>query len=88
MERQPGVGARFWATGWQVQATGDEGIVLRLYVDSWYPQGDAEAAAQEALKRYRLSTAEGDRVEVVETLQTVCHDGKVCSAGVGAVSPI
>ena len=71
-----------------MQAAGDEGIVLRLYVDSWYPQGDAEAAAQEALKRYRLSTAEGDRVEVVETLQTVGHDGKVCSAGVGAVSPI
>ena len=52
-KRPPGAGDRFWATGWQVQAAGDEGIVLRLYVDSWHPQGDAAAAAQEALKRYR-----------------------------------
>ena len=59
-----------------VQAVDDEGIVLRLYVTSWMSD-DAEAAAKEALKRYRLSVGEGDRVEVVETLQAVGHDGSL-----------
>ena len=60
-----------------VQAAGDEGIVLRLYVDAWDAQDDAEAAAKEALKRYRLSAGAGDQVEVVETLQAVGHDGSL-----------
>ena len=59
-----------------VQAVDDEGIVLRLYVTSWMSD-DAEAAAKKALKRYRLSVGEGDRVEVVETLQAVGHDGSL-----------
>ena len=59
-----------------VQPAGDEGIVLRLDVDSWSAQ-DAEAAAKEALKRYRLSVGDGDRVAVVEALQAVGHDGSL-----------
>ena len=59
-----------------VQAVDDEGIVLRLYVTSWMSD-DAEAAAKKALKRYRLSVGEGDRVEVLETLQAVGHDGSL-----------
>ena len=55
-----------------IQSAGDEGVVLRLYVDSWDGQ-DAEAAAKAAQKRYRLSVGEGDRVEVVDTLQAVFH---------------
>ena len=51
------------------QSSGDEGIVLRLYVDSWSRRGDVEAAEKEALKRYRLNAGDRDRVEVVETLQ-------------------
>ena len=60
-----------------IQASGDEGVVLRLYVDGWHMQGDAEAAAKEARKRYRLSVGEDDRLEVLETLQAVGHDGTV-----------
>ena len=60
-----------------IQSSGDEGIVLRLYVDSWSRKGDVEAAEKEALKRYRLSVGDRDRVEVVETLQAVGHDGSL-----------
>ena len=33
-----------------VQAAGDEGIVLRLYVTVWHGQDDAESAKQDAVK--------------------------------------
>ena len=60
-----------------VQAAGDEGIVLRLYVTVWHGQDDAESAKQDAVKRYRLSVAEGDQVEALEAIQTVEHDGSI-----------
>ena len=60
-----------------IQSAGDEDVVLRLYVDSWDTQDDTEAAAKEALNRYRLCVGEGDRVEVVETLRAVGHDGSL-----------
>ena len=61
-----------------IQSSGDEGIVLRLYVDSWSRRDDVEAAEKEALKRYRLNVGDnGDRVEVVETLRAVGHGGSL-----------
>ena len=60
-----------------IQASGDERVVLRLHVDAWQMAGDVEAAAKEAMERYQLSVADGDRVEVVETLQSVGHDGSL-----------
>ena len=61
-----------------IQSSGDEGIVLRLYVDSWSRSGDVEAAEKEALKRYRLNAGDnGDRVEVVQTLQVLGYDGSL-----------
>ena len=60
-----------------IQSSGDDGIVLRLYVDSWTRGSDVEEAEKEALKRYRLSAGDRDRVEVVETLQAVGHDGSL-----------
>ena len=60
-----------------VQAAGDEGSVLRLYVTVWHGQDDAESAKQDAVKRYRLSVAEGDQVEALEAIQTVEHDGSI-----------
>ena len=60
-----------------IQSSGNEGVVLRMYVDSWSRSGDVEAAEKEALKRYRLSAGDRDRVEVVETLQAVGHDGSL-----------
>ena len=51
--------------------------MLRLHVDAWQMAGDVEAAAKEAMERYQLSVADGDRVEVVETLQSVGHDGSL-----------
>ena len=32
---------------------------------------------QDAVKRYRLSVAEGDQVEALEAIQTVEHDGSI-----------
>ena len=60
-----------------IQSSGDDGIVLRLYVDSWTRGSDVEEAEKEALKRCRLSAGDRDRVEVVETLQAVGHDGSL-----------
>ena len=60
-----------------IQESGGDRVVLRLQVDSWHMQGDAEDAAKEASERYRLSVVDGDHVEVVETLQAVGHDGTV-----------
>ena len=51
--------------------------MLRLYADSWSRKGDVEAAEKETLKRYRLNVGDRDRVEVVETLQAVGHDGSL-----------
>ena len=69
-----------------VQAVDDEGIVLRLYVTSWMSD-DAEAAAKEALKRYRLSVGEGDLWRSWRRCKPLVTT-EVCSAGGGAVSPI
>ena len=60
-----------------IQASGDERVVLRMLADAWQMAGDTEAAAREVMERYRLSIADGDRVEVVETLQSVGHDGSL-----------
>ena len=51
--------------------------MLRLYVTVWHGQDDAESAKQDAVKRYRLSVAEGDQVEALEAIQTVEHDGSI-----------
>ncbi len=51
-----------------VEAEGDQGIVLQLYVIVWQAD-NAEAAKQEAVKHYRLSVAESDQVDALEALQ-------------------
>ena len=58
-----------------VQAARDDQVVLRMYVNVWDGQDDAEAAKQAALKKYRLCVAEDDQVEALEAIQTVGHDG-------------
>ena len=51
-------------------------IVLRLHVFVWQSD-DGEAAKRSAVKRYQLSTAEGDQVEVLKTLQIVDYEGSI-----------
>lgn len=58
-----------------VQAASDDQIVLRMYVNVWHGQNDAESAKQAALKQYRLCVAEDDQAEALEAIQTVGHDG-------------
>ena len=60
-----------------VQSADDEGIVLRLFVTVWDGQDDPESAKQAAIKRYRLSVANGDQIEAVEAIQSVDHDGSI-----------
>ena len=56
---------------------GDRLVIQSSGDDSWTRGSDVEEAEKEALKRYRLSAGDRDRVEVVETLQAVGHDGSL-----------